>query len=122
MRGIEPGTTASAIRSDLAAARREFHAVLDSLSDADWRKRSKNAGWTNGEIVFHSFLAFQLISVLVPLVRLWGRFPDRYSWRFARLLNGLTSPFNRVNAFAARLGARLFTRRRIGRQYDQVYR
>jgi hypothetical protein len=115
-------TTRITVRSELAEARREFHAALASLSEAGWRRQSKNAGWTNGEICFHMFLAFQLIPVLAPLVRLGGKLPKQYSKRYASLLNGLTGPFNRVNAFGARAGARLFTRQRIWRQYDRSYR
>ena len=38
---------------ELAAARAEFHALLDSLSEEDFRRQSLNPGWTNGEILAH---------------------------------------------------------------------
>ncbi len=114
--------TQRSLCSDLEAARREFHLALESLSEAGWRKRSTNANWTNGEVLFHTFLAFKLMRVLVPIVRFWGRLPDRYSRRFARILNGTTGPFNALNAFAAHIGARIYTRKRIGRAYDDVHR
>ncbi|HLZ73171.1 MAG TPA: DinB family protein [Dehalococcoidia bacterium] len=114
--------TAQRLRTDLVAARGEFHAALDALSDADWRGPSRNPGWTNGEVLFHAFLGFRLTWVLIPFVRLWGRLPAGGSRRFARGLNGTTGPFNALNAFAARLGARLYSRKRLGRAYDGAHR
>ncbi|HEX9681403.1 MAG TPA: DinB family protein, partial [Anaerolineales bacterium] len=63
---------AGEIESELASARASFHALLDSLSDEGWARRSRNPGWTNGEIVFHIAFAFMLLRSLVPMVRIWG--------------------------------------------------
>ena len=119
-------TQASEVReeilAELAATRSAFHALLEPLSDADLRKPSHNPGWTNGEILFHMTFGFILILTLGPMVRLWGRLPKRSSSGFARLLNGMTGFFNWFNALGPRAGGKVFTRKRIGRLYDWVYR
>ena len=109
------------IESELVSARASFHALLDSLSDEDWARRSRNPGWTNGEIVFHIAFAFMLLRSLVPMVRIWGRLPKAWSKAFAQALNAATSLFHRVNALGPRGGARLCNRDRIGRKYDSVH-
>jgi hypothetical protein len=110
-----------ALRADLVATYASFHALLDALTDADLRRPSRNPGWTNGEVLWHMVFGFVILAALAPLVRFWGRLPRRYSKRFARVLNGATGVFNRVNAWGARGGARLYTRRRIGRRFDRAY-
>jgi uncharacterized protein (TIGR03083 family) len=119
---MEARTTAPHVRAELEAARHEFHALLASLADADWRRPSHNPGWTNREVVAHIFLGFQLLPVLVPLVRLWGRLPAGSSRHFARGLNALTGPFNQLNAIGARVGAHRSTRGDLGRRYDRLHR
>lgn len=113
--------TRAALRADLAAVHAAFHALLDALSDADLRQPSRNPGWTNGEVLFHMVFGFIILAALAPLVRFWGRVPRRYSRRFARLLNGATGLFNRVNAVGPRVGGRIYTHRRIGRKFDRAY-
>jgi hypothetical protein len=44
--------------------------------------------------------------------------PKDSSRAFARMLNRFTGPFNRVNAFGARMQGRLFAPDRIGAVYD----
>ena len=104
--------------AELVAAHAEFHSLLDSLSDDDWRRRSHNPGWTNGEILFHMALGFFLLPTLLPMIRLLGRLPKGATRPFAALLNLSTRPFNWVNALGPRLGARLFRRRSLGKTYD----
>lgn len=111
-----------AVLTELAATRAAFHAVLEPLSAADLRQPSHNPGWTNGEILFHITFGFILILTLAPMVRLWGRLPQRSSYGFAQLLNRSTVFFNWFNALGPRLGGKVFTRNRIGRLYDWVYR
>ena len=109
------------IRNQLSQARAEFHQVLSSMSEMDFQKQSRNPGWTNGEILAHITFGFIIVNVLLPMARLWGRLPKGSSKWFARLLNGLTVPFNWVNALGARGQGRVFTRQRIGRIFDRVY-
>lgn len=118
-----PLTTSSherrqAVRTDLVAARAEFHRLFDALVDDDWRRRSHNPGWTNGEILFHVALGFFLLPILLPLMRLFGRFPRGVSRTFAAALNLVTDPFNLVNGLGPRVGGRVLRRRSLGRLYD----
>jgi hypothetical protein len=41
------------IRSELAAMRVNFHVLLDSLSDTDWRCRAPISGFSVRELVVH---------------------------------------------------------------------
>lgn len=112
---------AQSIQIELEAARSAFHALLDSLSEEDLRRQSLNPGWTNGEILAHMTFGFIIVNVLLPMARLWGRLPKGSSKWFAWLLNALTGPFNWINALGARGQGKFFTRKRVGKIYDQTY-
>ncbi|MGH9935635.1 MAG: DinB family protein [Blastocatellia bacterium] len=112
---------ATSICSELESARSSFHALLDSLSEADMHRQSLNPGWTNGEILAHMLFGFIIVNVLLPMARIWGRLPKDSSKPFAWLLNVSTGPFNWFNALGARMQARVFTYRRIGKLYDRVH-
>lgn len=112
---------AEAIRKELETTRVRFHSLLDSLSEEDFRTQSLNPGWTNGEILAHMTFGFIVITVLLPLARLWGRLPKSSSKWFAWLLNALTGPFNWFNALGARGQGKVFTRQRIGNIFDRAY-
>ena len=120
MTAMQPNDTRRVFTAELAAAQAEFHAILASLSDEAWRKRSNNPGWTNGEIVFHMAIGFFLLPFLLPLIRLAGRLPRGATKPFAAVLNLSTTPFNWVNAFGPRIGGRLLRRRTLGNTYDRV--
>jgi hypothetical protein len=113
--------TKNAIRGELESTRATFHALLESLSENDLRKKSYNPCWTNGEILAHMTFGFIILNALLPMARLWGYLPKRASKIFAWILNAFTMPFNWVNALGARLQARVFTYKRIGKIYDWVY-
>lgn len=116
-----PGRTKEAIRAELEATRAAFHALSHSLSAADRRQQSRNAAWTNGEVLFHITFAFMLLPSLLWLVRLFGRLPRQWSKPFAALLNLSTPIFNRVNAIGPHLGGRLFRGGRLDRRYDWIH-
>ena len=109
------------IFTQLNAARASFHTLVDSLSEQDFQKQSRNPGWTNGEILAHMTFGFIIINVLLPMARLWGRLPKDSSKPFAWLLNVSTRPFNWFNPLGARGQGKFFTRRRIGKIYDRAY-
>jgi hypothetical protein len=114
-------TTPEVIRTELAAARSAFQALLATLPEEDLQKQSLNPGWTNGEILAHMTFGFIILNVLLPMARLLGRLPRSWSKHFAGLLNRFTGPFNGFNALGARLQGRVFTYHRIGKLYDGVY-
>lgn len=113
--------TKDVIRTELETTRAVFHALLNSFTESDLRRKSRNPGWTNGEILAHMTFGFIILKALLPMARVWGRLPKWTSKRFAGLLNVLTVPFNWVNALGARFQSRVFTYARIGAAYDWVY-
>lgn len=114
-------TNTQYIRTELKSTRATFHSLLNSLSEADLKRKSRNAGWTNGEILAHMLFGFIILNALLPMARLWGRLPKWTSKPFAWLLNAFTVPFNWINALGARLQARVFTYRRLGKLFDWVH-
>jgi hypothetical protein len=110
-----------AIRAELEKTRAEFHALSRSLSTADLQRQSKNAAWTNGEVLFHILLAFILVPALFWLIRFFGRLPRAWSKPFAALLNCSTPLFNRLNALGPHIGGRIFPGDRLDRKYDRVH-
>ncbi len=118
---IDSHSTKDIIKAELESTRATFHALLDSLSESDLRKKSCNAGWTNGEILAHMLFGFIILNALLPMARLWGWFPKWTSRPFAGLLNLFTVPFNWINALGARMQARVFTYHRIGNLFDRIY-
>jgi hypothetical protein len=101
--------------------RTTFYLLLDSLSEQDLKKQSRNPGWTNGEILAHMAFGFIIIDVLFPMTRLWGRLPKNSSKWFAWLLNSFTGFFNWFNMLGAKGQGKIFTYQRIGKIYDRVY-
>jgi Mycothiol maleylpyruvate isomerase N-terminal domain len=63
------------LRSDLDAARGEFHAMVASISEREWTEPSQNPGWTNGQVVFHIRLGFILVVPLARLLVFFDRLP-----------------------------------------------
>jgi DinB family protein len=110
------------IRAEFEKTRSQFHAILGSLSEADWRAPSGNPAWTNGQLLFHMMFAFMLVPALFFMIRFWSRRPERYSRAFARMLDASTPVFNWINALGPHLGACLYGCRRIGAKYDRVHR
>jgi len=109
------------IRTELDATRTTFHTLLDSLTEEDMHKQSLNPGWTNGEILAHMTFGFLILSVLMPMARMWGRLPKASSKPFAGLLNAVTGPFNWINALGARGQGKVFTYKRVGKIYNRVH-
>jgi hypothetical protein len=108
------------IRRELEGAREAFRALLDSLTEEDWQRKSLNPGWTKGEILVHMVFGFTVAAACLPLTRWWGRLPRWTSRPFARLLDAVTGPFNWINGLGARGQGKVFTRRRIGPRMDRT--
>src|SRR5215207_7171050 len=71
-----------------------FYSLLDSLSDEDLQKESRNPPWSNKQIVFHMVFGFFLLPSLIVIVLIFGRLPRKFSGLFATLLNLGVRPFN----------------------------
>jgi hypothetical protein len=119
---VKPQDRKAAIKAALESTPAAFHALLDSLSEDDFRKQSLNPGWTNGEILAHMLFGFMILNVLISMARLWGRLPKSSSKPFAWSLNAITGPFNWFNALGARMQGAVFPYKRLGKLYDRVHR
>jgi len=115
-------TRRARLRSDLEAARQEFHDMVASTSVQSWAKPSDNPGWTNGQLLFHVLLGFILVHPLAGILVLFGHLPPIYSRIFAAILNFSTPLFNLINAVGPRAGARLLGRAGLIRKFDQAHR
>ena len=109
-------------RAELEFAHCRFHALLDSLSEAEWAAPSRNPAWTNGQLVYHILFAFILVPSLFWMIKFWSRLPTRYSRGFAQVLNFTTPVFNRINALGPRGQAFVFGRKRAGAIFDRIHR
>lgn len=109
------------LRTTLESARQTFHALIDSMSDEDLRRRSRNPGWTNGQILFHMAFGFILLPSLVRMIRFWSLFPKGFSRPFAALLDASTPVFNWINGLGPRFGARIYHGSALARKYDRTH-
>jgi len=108
------------VRAELQATQITFHELLDSLNEVDMQTQSLNPGWKNGEIIAHMTFGFLILTVLMPMARLWGRLPKASSKPFAALLNAVTGPFNWINGLGARGQGRVFTQKNVGKIFDRA--
>lgn len=116
------GSPREALRAELETSRSEFQELLASIGERDWRVRSLNRGWTNGELLFHIALGFFLMTPLVIVMNIFAILPRRCSRAFAALLNLTTPLFNWINGLGPRIGARILNARRLSRTFDRVHR
>ncbi|WP_427135356.1 DinB family protein [Pseudarthrobacter sp. S9] len=98
----------------------ELSAVLAAASPAELRQGSAGTRWTNEELLFHMVFGYLVVLALLPLVRGFGRLPPRLSQGFAALLNAGTMPFDVVNYWGSRAGARVYNRRRMAAKLCRV--
>jgi hypothetical protein len=108
------------VRAELREAGAAFHALLDSASDEDLRRRSSGTRWTNEQLLYHMLFGYIVVLALLPLVRLFGRLPPGASRAWARLLNASTRPFDVINYWGAVGGARVYDHRRMGAKFDRT--
>jgi len=115
-----PAVDRQATAAELEACRRALHELLDQGGPADRRRRSDGTRWTNEELLFHMVFGFLVVRTLLPLVRLMGRLPPWAGRTFAAALDSTRRPFHVVNFWGSRIGARVFSARRMGGLGDRV--
>lgn len=84
------------------------------------RRRSDGTRWTNEQLLFHMVFGYMLVRRLLPLVRGFGRLPERYSRAFAAMLNAATRPFHVVNYLGSCGGALVFHGPRLCRLLERT--
>lgn len=108
------------IRDELHERGEAFHAILDSSSPGELLRPSNGTRWNNEELLFHMLLGYMVVVVVIRIVEAFGLLPRSATKRVALVLNGLTRPFNTINYWGSRLGARLYNHRRMGAKFDRV--
>jgi hypothetical protein len=109
-----------AVVDELEQARAEFHHLLAAATSADLHRPTAGTRWTNEQLLFHMLFGYLITRTLLPLVRAFGRLPERVSRTFAGMLNALTGPFHLINYWGSRGGVRVFGYPRMGRVFDRV--
>lgn len=108
------------IRDEQRECREAFHATLDSSFAEDLKRPSIGTRWTNEELLFHMLFGYIIVVVLAPMVQLFGRVPRPATKLFASLLNELTRPFDLANYWGSRLGAKVYSHKRMGQRFDRT--
>lgn len=98
----------------------ELEATLAAAPPEALLRRSAGTRWSNEELLYHMVFGYVVVLALLPLVRIFGRLPVPVSRGFAWLLNAGTAPFNVVNYWGSKGGARIFNRRRMAAKLRRV--
>jgi hypothetical protein len=124
----EPGQTGDRrlVHDELERVRLDLRELVANASPAELRRRTEGTRWTNQQMLWHMAFGYLVVRRLLPLVRLFGRLPDRFSHTFAAVLNSGTRPFHAVNYLGSVGGAMVFhgarLTRRLDRTLDQLHR
>ncbi|HET9859331.1 MAG TPA: DinB family protein [Nocardioidaceae bacterium] len=108
------------IHDELERVRADLHRLAAGASAGDLRRPTDGTRWTNQQMLFHMVFGYMVVRRLLPLVRLFGRLPDRFSRTFAALLNSGTRPFHVINYLGSCGGALVFRGPRLTRQLDRT--
>lgn len=105
----QPAVNRDSVRQAMEVARTGFHELLDSLSPEEFKKKSGNASWSNGQLCWH--MAWGV-----------GFIPDgvRRS-RAGKNLNLPRGVFNMLNPWITRWGSRGITPESVSKQYDEAH-
>jgi hypothetical protein len=106
----EGGSLREEIRAELEATRQAYHALLDSLSDEDWKRASGNPAWTVGQLMVHMTFAPRMLPADVGLIRRGGWMPNLPAFLF-----------NWSNVLMTRWSARKETIHTVGALYDAAH-
>lgn len=122
MAGVSAGDRASRteIHHELDAACASFHELLARADRRSLQTPSNGTQWTNEELLFHMLFGYLIVRTVLPVVGAFGRLPATVSRRFAAALNAAMRPFDVVNYYGSRIGARLINHRRMGSVFDRV--
>lgn len=93
-------------RQQIESVRGEFHQLLDSMSEEDFKKKSGNASWSNGQLLWHLGWGVGYIPQLVERSRK------------GKNLNLPRGVFNAINPWVTRWGSRGITPAKVAELYD----
>jgi hypothetical protein len=99
----------AAIRAELEQVRVDYHVLLDSLSESDWKAESANPAWKVGTLMWHLGRGMEFFSEAVELCRK-GKAPNPPAFLV-----------NFGNMLQTRFGARGATRASASAKYDVAH-
>jgi DinB superfamily len=108
------------LRDELRQRRETFHAILDSSSTHELLKPSNGTRWNNEELLFHMLFGYVVVVALIRMIKVLGLLPPPATKPLAFVLNASSRPFNAINYWGSRLGAKLYNHRRMGPKFDRV--
>jgi len=101
-------------------ARRTLHDLLGVATAADLARRSDGTRWTNQELLFHMLFGYLVTRNLLVIVKIVSRLPHRFGRAFTGLLDAGTRPFDWINYWGSRAGARVLGPARMGHWMNRV--
>lgn len=113
-------TGRQAAHEELERVRADLHQLVADATADELRRRTDGTRWTNQQLLWHMTFGYLIVWRLLPLVRLFGRLPDRASRTFASVLNAGTRPFHAVNYLGGCGGALVFHGPRLTRLLDRT--
>jgi hypothetical protein len=75
--GREADVDRLSIQAEMERAGAELRALATQASPTHPRRVSAGTRWTNEQLLFHMVFGYMVVRALLPLVRLFGRLPDR---------------------------------------------
>jgi hypothetical protein len=102
-----------ALRAQLEETRTAYHLLVESLTDADWHRKTSSTAWTVGEVMTH--LADTLVDKPAAIADVRR---GKNHLNLPPFLNWLAHPINR---WLVKWSARRQTRQTILARYDQAY-
>ena len=99
----------AALRAELERTRREFHDLLASTPECEWKQERGNESWNVGQLLYH--IAYTVGFTADGVQR-------------SRQGKGFNPPSfltNLLNEWSTKWGARTATRESIGRRYDDAH-
>jgi hypothetical protein len=111
---------ARSVHDELERARATFGELVGSATPEALQRRSNGTRWTNEQLLFHMLFGYLVVLRLLPLVRLFGRLPARFSRVFAAILNAVTAPYDHINYLGSCGGALVFRGPRLLQRFDRT--
>jgi hypothetical protein len=111
---------ARSVHEELERARAAFHHLVEPASREALGRRTDGTKWTNEQLLFHMLFGYLVVLRLLPLVRLFGRLPVKWSRVFAASLNRVTRPYDRINYLGSCGGALALRGPRLLRRFDRT--
>jgi hypothetical protein len=98
----------AALKSELEDVRVRYHALLASVSDAEWKRKSGNPAWTCGQLLYHLAWAAGFSPSEVENTK------KGKGWNPPEFIA------NPMNVMLTRFGARRAKRDALGRKFDDA--